>query len=893
MALSNGVRLGLYEIVAPLGAGGMGEVYRARDTKLGRDVAIKVLPASFAADPDRLARFEREARLLASLNHPNIAQIYGVEESSGITALVLELVEGETLAEKLRGLGARGLGLTETLVVSRQIADALDAAHERGIVHRDLKPANIIITPDGTVKVLDFGLAKGSGGAGTAGGSGESEEWDEGLTHSPTVMAPTIQGVLLGTAPYMSPEQARGKSVDKRTDIWAFGCVLYEMLTGRRAFSGETTSDAIAAILEREPDWTLLLPPSTPAHIVRLLTRCLEKDPKKRVRDIGDVQVELDASRVAEPAPAGASPSAVLRFAIPALAVALVGALAALAWLLQRPSSVPPHGVQFTFAAPDDMQLDVGAPIPSPDGTRIAFVARSASGRRSLWIREVGSAAVRQMPDTESASAPFWSPDGRWLGFFAQGKVRKVSLSGGPALTICAIQNLLGATWNRDNMIVLAPVNRTVLHKVSAAGGTPEPITTLNADRKENSHRSPRFLPDGRHFLFTARSDVIENNLIYVGSLDSKDVKPLVAAQSNASYAAGYLLFAREGTLMAQRFDAATLTLSGEAMAVASRIGHNTASSQAAFGVSSDGAVLAYQAGVRALANLTWFGRAGQKIGTIGPESNFADVRLSPDGKLAAVVVPDLDSGNRDIWLMDLRNGTTTRFTSNPANDWQMAWSPDSRRLAFASDRNGRSSVYIKGVDGADEELLIRLPDRGVFPKDWSKDGSILTLGIDSPGGIPSLAAMPLTGDRTPFAVGSGSSDRENEAMLTRDGRWLAFVSRQSGTDEVYVAPFPKGGRSRISVGGGGQPRWKGDDGELYYVTLEGAMMAVPIRGKDPIEPGTPVRLFRPCDGLQLLAGAYAYDVTADGSRFLTICGSPASNPSAITVSVDWTASLK
>jgi len=879
--LWTGTRVGVYEIASLLGAGGMGEVYRARDTKLGRDVAIKILPPAFAADPERLARFEREARVLASLNHPHIAQIYGVEESSGITALVLEFVEGETLAARLQG--TRSLGLTDILAIARQIADALDAAHERGIVHRDLKPGNIVITPDGTVKVLDFGLARG------ANASDDCE-----LTNSPTMLRATVDGVLLGTAPYMSPEQARGKAVDKRTDIWAFGCVLYEMLAGRRAFPGETTTDSLAAILEREPDWSAL-PPSTPPHVQRLLRRCLDKDPKRRLRDIGDARADLDAVHAAAPAARSASPvlSPVRRFSSVSLVVALAGAAAALVWMSIRSAPARSRSVTFTFAAPNDTQLDASAPIPSPDGARIALTARSTSGQRSVWVREIGSTAVRQIPDTEGVQgSPFWSPDARWIGFFAQGKVKKVSLAGGPALTICAIQNLLGATWNRDNVIVLAPVNRTVLHKVSAAGGTPEPITTLNADRRENSHRWPQFLPDGRHFLFTARSDVIQNNLIYVGSLDSKTITPLLPAQSNASYAAGYVLFAREGTLMAQRFDAASLTLSGEALAVASRISHSTASSQAAFAVSSDGTVLAYEAGVRALAALTWFDRQGRQIGTIGSENNFIDVRLAPGGKLAAVVVPDSDSGNRDVWLIDLRTGAMTRFTSNPANDWQMAWSPDGRRLAFASDRNGRSSIYVKSIDGGDEELLLRLPDRGSFPKDWSRDGTVLTMNIDSPAGIPGMFAMRLTGDRTPFSL-SASTERENEAMLTQDGRWIAFESQQSGGNEVYIAPFPRGGRRRVSADGGGKPRWKADDRELYYLSLDGAVMATPIRGTSPIEPGTPVRLFRPCGGLPVAAGAYAYDVAGDGSRFLTICASPASNPSTVTVSVDWTAAIK
>ena len=894
MALAPGTYLGPYEILAALGAGGMGEVYRARDTTLGRDVAVKVLPAAFTQDAERLGRFEREARLLASLNHPNIGAIYGVEDvpatGSGpgaVRALVLELVEGEGLDDRIRPGAANrkagaGLPVADALAIARQIAEALDAAHERGIVHRDLKPANIRITPDGVVKVLDFGLAKASIGADRA----------EDMANSPTAIGPTASGVVLGTAPYMSPEQARGKAMDKRTDIWAFGCVLYEMLTGRRAFSGETTSDTIAAILEREPEWHTL-PTTTPPHIVRLLKRCLEKDPKQRLRDIGDARIELDATGVA-PSVAPSAPTSWSRVAIPVLAVAVAGALAAAAWLRLRPPSDRPHVVQFTIAAPEETLLNPSAPVPSPDGTQIAFAARSTAGRRSLWIREMRSAGVREVAGTEEVlGIPFWSPDGRWLGFFAQGRLKKVNLSGGPALTICPINNNLGATWGPDNVIIVAPVNRGVLHKVSAAGGTPEPITELNAGRRENSHRSPFFLPDGRHFLFTARSDVRENNLIYVGSLDSKDLKPLIAAQSNVAYARGYLLFAREGTLMAQRFDPSALSLSGEAFAVVSSVRHNTPSSVAAFGVSLDGTVLAYQAGVRTPANLTWFDRAGQTVGTIGQENNFDDVRLSPDGKLAAVVIPDPDSGNRDIWLMDLRGGALTRFTTNPANDWHMAWSPDSRRLAFATDRNGRSSVYIKAIDGSDEELLIHLPDRGVFPKDWSQDGTVLTLSIDSPAGVSSLAAMKLVGDRTPFPVGSGSSERENEAMLTRDGRWVAFTSRQSGSDEVYVGPFPKGGRRRVSSASGLQPRWKADGSELYYITLDGAIMGVPVRGRDPIEPGTPVRLFQPCVRLGLTVGSYSYDATPDGSRFLAICDSPSSNPSAITVSVDWTASIK
>ena len=670
----------------------MGEVFRARDTKLGREVAIKVLPATFAADPDRLARFEREARLLASLNHPNIGAIYGVEETAGVMALVLELVEGQTLAEKLAGRRAEGPGLpmAETLAIARQMADALDAAHERAIVHRDLKPANIIITSDGVVKVLDFGLAKIE--PGNAGLSG-----DRGLTHSPTVIGPTLQGVLLGTAPYMSPEQARGKPVDKRTDIWAFGCVLYEMLTGRRAFGGETTTDSVAAILEREPDWSAL-PPATPRAVRTLLRRCLEKDPKRRLRDIGDTGVELDDAAASDSSTA--TPGAAVRTqswraaSAIVLATAIASGVATAAWLRARSSPVPHRPAQFMFAAPDGHTLDVSRPAPSPDGSRIAFVAIDASGTPSIWMRSLGAIAPQPIAGTQGVLSPiFWSPDGRWLGFFAEGRLKKVEAAGGPVLNIATIANSLGAAWGADNVIIVAPANRTVLHRVSAAGGTPEPITTLNTDRKENSHRWPRFLPDGRHFLFTARSDVKENTTIYVGSIDSREITSLGAAQSNADYAApGYLLYAQEGTVMARRFDARTLSLSGEAFPVAANVIHTTPSASAFFDVSADGSVLAYEADVRLLATLTWFDRAGRTLGTVGPDKNYTEVRLSPDGRLAAVVIPDPDSGNRDIWLADVRSGALTRFTSTPANDWQVAWSRDGRVLAFASDRNGQSS---------------------------------------------------------------------------------------------------------------------------------------------------------------------------------------------------------
>ena len=778
MTLSSGARLGVYEVVAPLGAGGMGEVYRAHDTRLGRDVAIKLLPASLAADPDRLARLEREARLLATLNHPNIAAIYGVEDGGGMTALVLELVEGETLGAALArqsGMRAPGLGVPHALAVARQLVDALDAAHERGIVHRDLKPANIAITPDGIVKVLDFGLAKAGG----------VDAIDDALTHSPTAIGATMQGVLLGTAPYMSPEQARGKVVDKRTDIWAFGCVLYEMLAGRRAFPGDTVTDTLAKILEREPDWSAL-PAATPIAVRRLVARCLDKDPKRRLRDIADAAAALDdletPPAVVTRRPAGANTDPRGGAGARHDRLGVVGA----AWWLAQIAGASARGAVHVRGAGRRAARN-WAPIPVvPSRHRTGRGSRSSQpaprAHRAVWIRRVDSVTAHRLAGTEDVVGPtFWSPDGRFLGFFAQGKLKRIDPSGGPALNIATIQANFGATWGADNVIVVAPVNRTVLHRVPAAGGTPEPITTLNAERKENSHRWPHFLPDGRHFLFTARSDVKENNLIYVGSVDSKDIKALVAAQSNAVYVSpGYLVYARDATLMAQRFDVATLSLVGEAMPVAASVGHNTASSSAAFGASADGSVLAYRPAITRGSLVAWYDRSGRPGSPLGPERAYSEVRLAPNEKLATVVIADPDSGNRDIWLLELTSGSLTRVTTNPANDWQVAWAPDSRQIAFASDRNGLSSVYRKAIDAVDEELLLRMPGRGAFPKDWSADGRLLTLGIDSGTELAAIWALPLVGDRTPFPLGR-SGVREYDPRLSPDGRLIAFESDESG----------------------------------------------------------------------------------------------------------------
>jgi Tol biopolymer transport system component len=633
-----------------------------------------------------------------------------------------------------------------------------------------------------------------------------------------------------------------------------------------------------------------------------LLQRCLQKDPKRRLRDIADARAELDDDSLETQAPKAAPPRRrYTAAALAALAILLagVGVLAGIWW--RRAPPVRPRPAQFTFAAPDGERLEMSAessrPIPSPDGSRIAFIATNASGTSAVWIRRVDSVAAHRLAGTEDVVGPaFWSPDSRFLGFFAQGKLKRIDPAGGPALNIASIPANLGATWGADNVIVVAPVNRTVLHRVPAAGGTPEPITTLNVQRKENSHRWPHFLPDGRHFLFTARSDVKENNLVYVGSVDSKDVKALVAAQSNAVYVSpGYLVYARDATLMAQRFDAATLSIAGEAVPVAALVDQVTPSSSAAFGASTDGSVLTYRPALNRAGRLIWWDRAGRPGAAIGPERVYTEVRLAPNQKQATVVIPDPDSGNRDIWLLDLTNGNLTRLTTNPANDWQVAWAPDSREIAFASDRNGPSSVYRKAIDAVDEELVLRMPGRGGFPKDWSADGRLLTLGIDSGTGLAGIWALSLAGDRTPFPLGR-SGVRESQPRLSHDGRLIAFESDESGATEIYVAPFGKTGRRQVSTGGGTQPRWKADGREIFFTTMTGEVMAAAVKGSEPLEIAPPVRLFLGCGGSPASAptsiGQTWFEAAANGNRFLLACAADGAT-SPIVVSVDWTASLK
>ena len=688
--LKSGHPLGVYEVVGLIGAGGMGEVYRARDTRLDRHVAIKVLPDAFRADAERAARFEREAKLLATLNHPNIAGIYGLEDSQGEQCIVMELVEGETLADRI----ARGpIPVAEALEIAKQIADALEAAHEKGIIHRDLKPANVKLTPDDQVKVLDFGLAK-------AFGLDAAHVSPDGLTNSPTLTSPiaaTGVGVLLGTAAYMAPEQAKGRAVDKRGDVWAFGCVLYEMLTGQRAFTGEDVSDTLASVLRGEPQWSAL-GPAVPERIRVLLRRCLAKERKARIPDISVARYLLEeiAGTLAEPAQPVRAPVPASRWIAAAMSAAVASAaivLLAIYYLGRVDSTVRP--VRFAIQV-EPGPLDVGStenpatpPIAvSPDGSIVAFVATTRGTRSRLWIRPLDTLEARELSGTDGASSPFWSPDSRFIGFFADGKLKRIDVNGGPSLPLCDAPQQRGGAWSPEGFIIFGSIGKG-LQKVPEAGGVPTALTTLAEG--ELVHSQPVFLPDGRHFFYRALGPVA-GGPVYVASIDSGDRKMLIErpAASNVAYASGHLLFLRETTLMAQPFDVGTQTLTGEPVPVAADIRTFITPPVGIFSVSQTG-VLVYQTGSSAsVGDLTWFDRKGKPLGTVGEPAAYGDVELSPDDKRVAVSIFDPSQRSRDIWLIDVARGSRQKFTFGATDEQNASWSSDgtSSRTTRSKARN-------------------------------------------------------------------------------------------------------------------------------------------------------------------------------------------------------------
>ncbi len=905
----------------------MGEVYRAHDTQLKRDVAIKVLPDPVSEDPDRLARFQREAELLAVLNHPNIAAVYGLAEADGVTAIVLELVEGETLAERIDASRATGSGLavSEALDIAKQIADALEAAHEKGVIHRDLKPANIKITNDGTTKVLDFGLAKML----------EPPVRSPVLTMSPTYgVHATHAGVILGTAAYMSPEQARGKPVDRRTDVWSFGCVLFEMLTGARPFdAGETVSDAIASILTREPDLNTL-PPDTPPNIRVLLRRCLQKDPKRRLPHIGVARLEIEetatsASMAAPPVPAAATTGTLLRLAWACAGVAAVVAAVLAAIMLQHREPDALGAVRFAIEPPAGLRIGSnvaqrgpGTPAahfaPSPDASRIAYVMHGDSEAPRLWVRRLDGNEAQAVAGTDEASFPFWSPDSAVIAFFAQAKLKKIAVSGGAAHTICDAAAGEGGTWNRTGDIVFAPGEGTGLLKVSASGGIPTAVTTLDTASGETAHSWPQFLPDDRHFLYLARLRQPRGTTgpgdqsrfaVYVASLDSTDRALILSDAPRAQYAAGHLLFVRDGTLMAQRFDVASLRLTGAPTSVAEQVATNVGNGRTGFAASQH--LLTYRSvATQDIGNvLSWFDRTGRRLESIGGRSPYATVRLSPDGKALAAHITHISTSAAnvltapgDLWTFDLtRGGIPSRLTATPEErEDGLVWYPDGSRIAFAAAKGGGPTTVLmqqpsNGV--GDAEVLLDSPETK-RPWSWSPDGRYIAFYQVSPKTLGDIWLLPLFGDRKPSPFVQ-TEFNEGIPMFSPDGRWIAYQSDEAGgsapgragISDIYVRSFPSGDRKiRISQSSGSYPQWRADGKELFYFDAAGrALFAVPIKTEPTFEAGLPRKLFDAPARSGPAIGQYS--ITPDGSRILMIetgesVRAPADAP--IMVVVNW-----
>ena len=855
--MSSPASIAHYKITAKLGEGGMGAVYRATDTKLNRDVAIKVLPDSFANDPDRLARFEREAQVLASLNHPNIAAIYGVEDR----ALIMELVEGEDL---------RGpLPLETALNYARQLAAGLEAAHEKGIVHRDLKPANIKVTPEGVVKILDFGLAKAAQNSASTG-------------NSPTLtIGATVAGAILGTAGYMAPEQARGHEVDKRADIWAFGVVVYEMVIGKPLFAGgETVTDILAAVVMREPEWEIV-----PQRVRRLVRACLEKDPKRRLRDIGDAW-----RLVEEPgAPPAADRQRWLPWAIAGLSLAIVAGVAGFAVL--SPKTPDAVTVRFMLPWPEgthDASSTVLSPAtPSPDGRNLAIVAAGADGHAALWVRPLDSPEARRLDHTEGAAIPFWSPDGQSIGFFADDKLKRIPIAGGLPQTLCdaprpARQQAAGdgGTWSPAGVIVFA-TGEGPLMRVTSAGGLPTPVTTLDTTEGETHHSWPQFLPDGRHLLYFAAGGDFSRSGIYVQELGSRQRTLIRRNPHRGAWSApGYLLFANDRTLFAQRMDAGRLRLSGEPFPVADGINDDNLSGRSGFDIS--GGVLTFRTYAAAgLAQLAWYGRDGKRLGDVGKPGDYVSLRLSPDDRSAALQVGVLPRS--DLWIMDLASGGLRRVTNGEQISFVLGpWSPDGRRVAVNRSL-ARGILEADAVSGS----IRPLGPPPVYATDWFPDGSFV-LCSDANGERWSLLRPDGSQQIQPLAK---AGVRGNFARLSRDGKWIAYQSSESGRVEIVVASFPGFEEKRqVSVEGGQLAVWRKDGKELLYRAPDGMITAVPIRTTGGrIEAGIPQGLFkvRTRNG-----GPFEYWPASDGQRFLVI---EREEPLAaqIMVAVNWAGELK
>ena len=893
MTLTAGSRLGPYEIQAPIGAGGMGEVYKARDTRLERTVAIKVLPEHLSQNADLRQRFEREARAISALSHPHICGLFDVGEQDGTAFLVMEYLEGETVADRL----GRGRIPTEQLLrFSIEIAGALDKAHKQGIVHRDLKPANIMITKSG-VKLLDFGLAK----LRAAGDPGRTNALSTFATEVSAGQPLTERGTILGTFQYMAPEQLEGKEADARSDIFSFGAVLYEMATGEKAFAGKSQASLIASILEHEPPAISSVQPMVPPALDRVVKTCLAKEPDDRWQTAHDLESELKwiaqvGSQAGVAAPVAARRKNRERLAWGAFAVAaLAAALLAFGYVRRAPQASAP--IRATLPLPENMFS--GELALSPDGKRLALTLAKSGGQPQLWIRPLDAPGGLPVPDGENAFFPFWSPDGRFVAFFTgDGKLKRVDAAGGGLLAICDAERGVGGTWNRDGTIVFAATPTSPLFRVPAGGGQPVAVTKLDASRHETAHRYPYFLPDGRHFLYMASNLTAPPNdpanAVRLGSLDGKDDRLLVRVASNAAYASGYLFYATgERTLLAQKLDKRFEPV-GEPTPMAQRLGSSGWAGLVDFTVSENGLLLCAPQFVT-VSQLLWFDRAGKQAGSIGEPARYLSPRLSADGRRIAVDVIDTAKNAADTWLYNVAGGSGNKFAFGPgsANNSHPVWSPDGKRVAFASDRkatNARPDIWVKPVEGGAEEILLENSDSN-FPEDWSQDGRFLSVSTIPAQGtrINHVWVLDLASKKKVMEAKEGGNNGAYDSRFSPDGRFLAYDSDESGRSEVYVVALPgPGGKWQVSAAGGSLPRWRGDGKEMFYISLDNKMMAVPLETAAGFRAGAPVPLF----AVHPAAGA-VYDVAGDGKRFL-VNSLPADQGSPpLSLLVNWTSLLK
>ena len=855
MPLAAGTRFGPYEILASIGAGGMGEVYRARDTRLDRIVAIKILLSGVAAREEVGQRFEREARAVSSLNHPHICSLYDIGRQDGVDFLVMEYIEGETLSARIKK-GA--LPLDQSLNYAIQIAGALDQAHRHAVVHRDLKPGNIMITRSGA-KLLDFGLAKISESAAAVGA---------GNTALPTQTALTREGTILGTFQYMSPEQLEGAEADARTDVFAFGATLYEMLTGRKAFEGKSQASLISAIMTAQPQpLTKLQPLATPA-LEHVVAKCLAKDPEDRWQSARDLEVELKwigaGGGVTETAVTSTRFRKREQLAWIISASLFVALIAAVAMVYFRP--VPEaRAVQFQITLPENVTFnDLSSPSVSPDGQSVAISAVS-DGQPRIWIHAVNSLATNPLPGTEGGIWPFWSPDSREIGFTTGSVLKKVSLKGGAPQTICNLA-AFGSAWNHDGVILFWPGRNEPLYRVSAMGGEPKAQTKLDPSRQEIGHVFPSFLPDGRHFTYLSNGG---RPTMYMASLDSPDVKRISDGNTNAMYAGGQLLFMRDQSLMAQRFDVRKAELSGDPMLVADPVAVPASIPIGDFGdfTVSENGVLAYRPG-SGRTQLVWFDRSGKRLKALGEQANYSNPSLSPDQKRVAVSMSDPQTNTRDIWVIDVERSTSSRFTFNPGDESNPTWSPDSKRIAFWSDRKGHRNVYVKVASGAGDDQLVWRSNEDNNVDDWSSDGQYLFAGDGGEWLFSFREGKARSFVRAQF--------RHEQYRFCPNGNappsWFAYESAETGASQVYVRSFAgtlsgSGGKWQISTDGGSEPYWRHDGKELFYLNSN-KLMAVEVNGAGvSFQAGNPKMLFEAPLTPAILKNRY--DVSSDGKRFL------------------------